>query len=136
MTTIESDHKTVNVDKETLFNFLSDLNNYEQLVQSDKMSNWESTSESCSFKVMKAYTIAFEKNEVVPTDIIKLKNSEGSPFDFSLNAELKSEAEGSTTVYFKIEADLNPMLKMMASRPLKNLINMMVYRIEKLHTPA
>ena len=48
---IESDHKVINGDSATVFNFLNDLNNYDILFPQDKVENWQATAEQCSCKI-------------------------------------------------------------------------------------
>ena len=50
MTKIESKHKTIKYSSETIFNFLSDFNNFEGLMPS-KVSDWTSTKDSCYFSI-------------------------------------------------------------------------------------
>ncbi len=48
---IESDHKVINSDSGTVFNFLNNLNNYDILFPQDKLENWEASEEHCSCKI-------------------------------------------------------------------------------------
>ncbi|MDG1477225.1 MAG: hypothetical protein P8Q14_08770, partial [Vicingaceae bacterium] len=48
---IETTHKEINATPKEIYNFLMDTNNFEQLFPHDKISEWESTTETCSMKV-------------------------------------------------------------------------------------
>jgi len=41
----------INTSDEVLFNLLSDLNNLKDFLPTEKIENWNATSDSCSFKI-------------------------------------------------------------------------------------
>ncbi len=45
-----------------------------------------------------------------------------NPFPFQLHCHIQS-VEHTSQVFFQLDAEMNPMLAMMAKRPLKNLLN-------------
>ena len=57
MTKIESKHVTVNNTQQEVFAFLGDLNNFRELLPQDKISEWKSDKNFCSFKVNGMNTI-------------------------------------------------------------------------------
>lgn len=121
MATIESKHVTVPADKAAVSTFLQDMNNFQKLLPEDKISDWKSDDKACSFKVQGGYTIALEY--VGQTDgVLHMKSGAASPFPFTLDVNME-EKEGSTTAYQVIDADVNPFLKMMIEKPLKNLFD-------------
>jgi len=50
MTRIESEMQTINSSIETVFNFLSNFNNFEKLMP-EQIINWKSTEDTCSFTI-------------------------------------------------------------------------------------
>ena len=53
------------------------------------------------------------------------------PFQFSLNIYIESdELSSGSKCSFEIDAQLNPLMQMIASRPLQNLVNMMAEKAE------
>jgi carbon monoxide dehydrogenase subunit G len=130
MTRIESEKHEINASPEEVFNFLSDLNNYEVLLPQDKISDWESDKTSCSFKVQGSYHIGllFEKSDEY-TDIY-LASSEDSPFPFTLRIQIE-ETGGRTVGGLICEAEINAFLKMMVEKPLSNLFNYMSKKLEE-----
>ncbi len=115
--------KTVTVNKNIndVFNFLSDFNNFEHLMP-EQVSEWQSDSESCSFsaKGMGKVGMKFAKKEA--PYYIEMVPYGKSPISFALKILLSEDGE-STKATGEVDADLNPMLAMMAKRPLENLIN-------------
>ena len=111
----------VNKNINDVFNFLADFNNFERLMP-EQVSEWQSDSESCSFSVkgMGKVGMKYAKKEF-PTNIEMVPYGK-SPISFALKITL--EEEGATTrATGEVDADINPMLAMMAKRPLENLIN-------------
>jgi hypothetical protein len=129
MTTIESKKVDVNASQQEVFDFLIDLNNLKELLPQDKISDWRSTADSCSFKVMGAYTIGLEKKSESAPDQIVLKSTENSPFPFTLDIGI-AENGSNTTAGLVSQVDVNPFMKMMVQKPLQNLFD---YIAEQLH---
>lgn len=130
MTQIESKKVVVNASAETVFTFLSDMNNIQKLLPQDKISEWKSDEKSCSFKIQNAYTIGLNFVSSAPHTKIEYSSAQGSPFPFSLNTVL-NENSGKTETQLLCEADINPFLKMLVVGPLKNLFDYMAERLEK-----
>ena len=114
----------------SVFEFLCDLNNYRELLPDDKISDWESDVESCSFKIKGAASIGFQKKSTEPYNRINLISGDKSPIDFDL-AILLSDQDGETKGHIEFESDVNPFLRMMIEKPLKNLFEHMVEKMEK-----
>lgn len=130
MTNITSETVTLKTPIQEIFDFLSDLNNYNQLLPSDNISDFQSTKENCSFKVQNAYNIGLVKISEQTPNLITLNSSENSPIKFELKIHI-SENNGETSTFLDCAAELNAMLKMMVERPLQNLFNYMANRLKE-----
>lgn len=126
MTSIESDKGVLQTAPSAVYSELSDLNNLINYLPKDKISNWESDSKTCSFKVMGTYTIGLEIMEDSNENLIKYKATDKSPFPFTLNIHLNQLEPSQTESQIVCEAKLNPMLKMMVVKPLKNLFDYII----------
>ena len=122
MTNIESKEVDVQASQAEVFTFLSDLNNFKELLPTDRISDWQSDKDFCSFKVQGTYKIRLDLKELLPPGKIILQSGEGSPFKFHLHINL-DENGASTKAHQVCEADLNAFLKMMVEKPLKNLFD-------------
>lgn len=127
---IESKKVTVAADGEAVYDYVIDLNNFKNLLPTDRISDWESTSEYCSFKVQGTATIDLHLKESERPNRILLESGERSPFSFSLEIFLSSDGD-STTAYQLMIADVNPFLKMMVEKPLANLFDYIADRLVK-----
>ena len=126
-TTFESAVKTINADEKKVFDFLSDLRNAEKLkdkLPQDKVKNIQLDHDSVSFSVNPVGDVSLRIIEREPFKTIKF-SADKSPIDFFLWIQLKQTVENDTKLKITLKADLNPMIKMMASKPLEQFINML-----------
>ena len=130
MASFKSDKITINKTSEDIFAFLSDFNNFEKLMP-EQVRNWQSTNESCSFTIKGMADLAMKMGQRTEFSQITY-NSEGKkPFAFDLNTHFNSVDGDQTETQIILNADLNPMLKMMASRPLQNFVNLLVNKLKE-----
>lgn len=110
---------TINRPAGVVYAFLADMNNHRQLMP-DSITDWESTADMASFNVQNITKLSLKIDERVVGTLIRITPAEKPPFDLELKWELDG-AQQSTEVKFTITADLNMMMKMLASGPLKKL---------------
>jgi len=129
MTTIES--KSVNIARsaDDVFAYISDLNNFQELLPKDRISDFKSDGDSCSFKISGMATIGLKKKEVQAPSRMLLESSD-APFSFTLDIRIDQEGDG-VKAYQIAEVDLNPMMKMMVQKPLTNLFDHISDRLLK-----
>lgn len=114
-----------------VFNFLADFNNFEKLMPS-QVSDWKSDGESCSFNIQNMATLGMRYESKIPDKHILIKSDGKVPFDFDLQCFIDAENSESCKVRLEFNADLNPMIKMMASKPLSNFINMLAVKLKEI----
>jgi len=83
-TKIESKHVEINKSVQSVFDFVKDFNNIKQLLPQDKISDWNSDFDQCSFKIQNAAVIPLVKESVVEPNIIHIVTGEKTPFPFTL----------------------------------------------------
>lgn len=132
MTRIESKHVDIARPAQEIHGFLQDMNNFQQLLPTERISEWKSDGTSCSFKVQGAATIGLRLEEAPSPGIVRMRSTERSPFPFTLDVHLDG-SNGSTQAYQVFEADLNPFIKMMVEGPLKNLFDHIADRMVAIH---
>lgn len=124
---------TLSIDKPALnlFSFLSDFNNFEKLMP-EQVINWKSTTNNCSFTIKGMADMAmFMKEKLEPTLVVYA--SEGSSkISFNLKFIIAEKSDSQSEITTILEADLNPMLKMMASRPLQNFVNIITEKLKEM----
>lgn len=123
---IEGKKVSVNANRKKVYEFLSNFNNYEKLMP-EQIVNWKSEDENCSFTVKGMADLSLKFEEKKPNFYLKIVPNGKVPFSFTLlvNLEENSLNEQKTTAGLDVDANLNPMLAMMAKKPLENLVNVM-----------
>lgn len=132
MTTIESEHKTINAGEETIYTFLTDMRNIKQLLPQDKISEWKADENSCSFKIQKAALIPLELEKSEAHNTIHYKSGEKAPFPFTLVVTIEQK-DGQSEAHLTFNGEINAFLKMMVVKPLTNLFNYMANRLQEIH---
>ena len=118
MTTFESE-AIINKPINEVYAFLADMNNHQQLMP-ENIRSWSSTVDEARFDIQNMASLAIKIDSRVENSQIKIIPIEKPPFDIKLNWLLSAE-NGFTKAKFIIAAELNLMMKMMASGPLKKL---------------
>jgi carbon monoxide dehydrogenase subunit G len=102
-----------------VYQFLTDMNNHQQLMP-DGVTNWSSTMNEASFTVQGMLKLTVKIQNCIENREINIIPVEKPPFDLELKWSLSPNGD-QTNVVFTIQADLNMMMKMMASGPLQKL---------------
>ena len=68
-------------------------------------------------------SLGMEIKERNPGQNITVERKGKAPFDFVMNYEMQTVDAGKTKLKIAFDADLNPMLKLMAEKPLRNFLN-------------
>lgn len=130
---IEGKKVSLNANRKKVFEFLSDFNNYEKLMP-EQIVNWKSDTNSCSFTIKGMADLSLKFESKKPYESINILPEGKAPFKFSLLVNIKEDSlnEQNTIVGVDVDANLNPMLAMMAKKPLENLVNTMAENINKI----
>jgi hypothetical protein len=132
MSKIESKIGRLNQADEKIYNFLSDFNNFHNLIPADKVKNWSATSDSCQFTVDGIGDAGLKIIEKTPFSLIKVTSEGKTPINFFLWIQIKKIDEGSSAIRIVIEPQVNQMMMMMVKGPLQNFLDMLVDQVEKL----
>jgi carbon monoxide dehydrogenase subunit G len=132
MTTYESDMKTVSSSGKVIFNILSDLNNLQRIQdkfpENDAVKEMVFDSDSCSFQAPGIGKISFRIVTREPDSAIVLA-MENAPVKANARIDLNQVAENETQLKLTLNADLPPMIKMMADKKLKEGINLLAGKL-------
>lgn len=131
-TKIESRIGTIASNEERVYNFISNFNNFKQFIPADKLQDYQSTEDSCKFSVPNMGQVGLRIIEKTPFNTVKVSGDGMANQQFNLWVQLKQVGENDTKVKITIKAELNPMLKMMVSKPLQNFVDKLVEAMERL----
>lgn len=127
MTVIEST-TDINQPVATVYTFLADLNNHQQLMP-ENIYNWSSTNDEASFTIQNMAKLAIKISNRVENEELTAIPTEKAPFDLELKWTVADNGNGGTTAKHIITADLNMMMKMLAAGPLQKLANHQTERL-------
>ena len=130
MTIIESE-VAVGKPIEQVYTFLADMNNHKQLMPSN-IYNWESTEDEANFTIQNMAKLALKINQRIENQELTAIPSEKPPFELELKWIVSVIDGANTWAKLMISADLNPMMKMIASGPLQKLVNHQTQRLQEL----
>ncbi|MEX1003290.1 MAG: hypothetical protein WDZ35_14315 [Crocinitomicaceae bacterium] len=131
-TRIESDHVMIKASNKEVFDYLNDFNNIKELLPQDKISDWKSTKDDCSFKIQNAAKIPLIKEKTELDQKIHIVSGDDAPFPFTLVIHIeKNEGEEQSKAFMIFEGEINAFLKMMVVKPLTNLFNYMSHKLKE-----
>jgi len=119
MTTFQS-KITINRPVDEVYNFLADLNNHQQLMP-ENIYNWSSARDTANFTIKNMAKLGVKVSKRIENNEIIII-PEDAPFDLEMKWQLSSSNNG-TDVLYTVTADLNMMMKMLASGPLQKLVD-------------
>ena len=102
-----------------VYHFLSDLNNHHELMPPN-IQDWRSTADEAFFSIQNMAKLRLIIEKRVENAEISIVAADEPPFTVSFKWMLAQESEY-TSVSYTISAELNMMMKMLASGPLQKL---------------
>lgn len=130
MTTFQN-NVVINKPITEVYIFLSDLNNHQQLMP-ENITNWSSSEDEASFEIKGMAKLALKVDQRIENNVVVCVPSEKAPFQVKLTWKVDQVSTNQTQATFIIDAELNMMLKMVASGPLKKLVDHQVNKLKEL----
>jgi len=130
MSEFNSNEVKIATSPDRIYHYLNDFNNFNQLLP-PQVTNWQSSGETCSFTVQGMADIALKIADRSESSFISYAAIDDQPFTMTLNTHIQKIDENNARVNIKLTAKLNPVLKMMASRPLQNLVNILADKLKE-----
>lgn len=133
MSKIESRIGVIKQSEEKIYTFLSDFSNFRNLVPEDRVKNWESTGDSCSFTVEGIGQVGLRIIEKEPNKLIKISSDGKKPVPFLVWIQIKEVADKDSRIKITADVDMNPVLAAMVKNPLKSFVDSLVEQAEKMN---
>ena len=127
---LETPNITIKKSQKELFEFLCDLNNFEQLMP-ENAQKFEVDGDSFIFGLKGMPEIRLVLQEKSEYSQIVL-GAASSKLPFTLTANINEIDEANAEANLKFEGDFNPMMAMMIKKPLQKFIDTLSENIEKL----
>jgi carbon monoxide dehydrogenase subunit G len=120
MTNFES-KVSLSADVNTVYAFLSDLNNHQKLMPSN-IYNWSSTADEARFTIQNMAKLALKVSSRIENQEINIVPAEEAPFAVEMKWTITHNGS-ETEAKLIVSAELNMMMKMLASGPLQKLVD-------------
>jgi len=118
---IETPKKTISKSNEEVFNFLSDLKNFEQLMP-ESIDKFEIIDEDTFLFALKGMPeIVLKRKEQVPFDKVVL-GAASEKLPFTLSAHISEVSNNESEVLLSFEGSFNAMMAMMIKNPITNFM--------------
>ena len=127
---LESKRTVIKKSQKEFFEFLSDLQNFKQLMP-ESTEKFEVDGDSFIFSLKGMPEIRLVLKEKKEFNKIVL-GAASSKLDFNLTAEISEVSENSCETQLLFEGDFNPMMAMMVKKPLQKFIDTLTEQAEKL----
>jgi ribosome-associated toxin RatA of RatAB toxin-antitoxin module len=127
---LESPTVTVNKSADKLFDFLTDVKNFE-MIMPENTDTFETSEEAFTFalKGMPKIKLKLDTQER-PNKIVLASASD--KFPFTLSGNIQSNDLNSSSISLQFEGNFNPMMAMMIKNPLQKFINTLAENLSKL----
>lgn len=126
---LESPKVTVQKNNKEIFDFLSKVENFEQIMP-ENIDKFQAGEGFFIFALKGMPDIKLKLREMVPGKKIVL-GSASEKLPFTLTANIEEKSESSSDVQLVFDGDFNPMMAMMVKGPLQKFINNLIANIEQ-----
>ncbi|MEI6747755.1 MAG: hypothetical protein ACOYMF_08500 [Bacteroidales bacterium] len=130
MSTINSDKVLISRKNSVVFDFVSDFDNFGKLMP-EQVTDWKSTVDTCSFTIKGMASLSMRMTVRQPNDKIVMKSEGKTPFTFELISQFVATDDNCTEAQIVFDANLSPMIAIMATRPLQNFVNILVHKLKE-----
>lgn len=120
---------TISQPADKVYAFLCDLNNHQQLMP-ENIYNWSSTTNEARFTIQNMAKLALKISSRIENQEILIIPSEEAPFALAMKWSLANSGND-TTATLLVSAELNMMMKMLASGPLQKLVDHQTAALQK-----
>lgn len=131
ITRFESRTAKVSHSPEVVYNFATDVRNFRQFIPADSFNDLDFTQDSCSFRVNMLGTVTVRLQEKVMFNKIVFAGNALLQNDFSMTIFLQETPDRHAEIKLSFEAEMNPLLKMAASEPVRKFLDTLVKEMEK-----
>ena len=115
---------------EEVYNFVTDIRNFEQFIPAGAINNWQAEKESCSFSVSMLGDVSIRLSEKEMYKKVVFKGDALKKNDFDLTLNIYNDHLNNAKVDVLLNADLNTILRMIAEKPIKQFLESLINEME------
>jgi carbon monoxide dehydrogenase subunit G len=113
------------------YGFITDLRNFGRFIPADIIKNWEADETSCKFIVSGLGDLKLNLAGKEPFSLAKFEGNALMTIDFVLSVIISEDSNARGKVTLVMDAELNPIMKMMASGPIEKFLETLVNEMEQ-----
>lgn len=130
MAKIVADKVEFEIGRESLDTFMGDMQNFREIMP-EQVEDWSAEKSSCSFVIKNLGKLGMRITNPDESGSYKFSSTDESKVAFTLKFNTISGNDGITGGYFEISAEMNPLVEMMAKRPLTNFVNILTDNLKQ-----
>ena len=115
---------------EEFFGFITDMRNFGQFIPGRSVNEWSADENRCRFNMTPMGEINLEIISRSPFTAVSFSGNVLVTTSFMLNVTIAENDNQKAIVKLLMEADLNPMLRAMASGPIERFLETLVTEME------
>ena len=126
----ESKKVTINAPQNQAFEYLNNLNNYENLMPDNAEFSVHESGNGFAIQLKGLPKVGLKIKEIQEPDYI-LFESPSENFQYEMKVNTIASGENTTEAYIVFDGKFNPMIEMMAKKPLTSLIETIADKLEQ-----
>ncbi len=130
MAVFEKNNIPLGTDCKTVYDFLSDFRNVEDLMP-DQVIHWNADENACSFTIEGMADLAMRIDLKNPCKNIHIVSVGDTPVAFTLDYYFNDKGNGACSIDIVFDVSLNPFLKAVASKPLQHFVEMIAEKLQQ-----
>jgi hypothetical protein len=127
----ESRKGNITCSAQKCFDFTTDLRHFEGFIPDGTINNWKADKDSCSFTVSMLGTVSIRLADMEMYKRVVYKGDALKKNDFELILNITGDGDQPAEVKVLLNAELNPMMKMIAAKPIEQFLEMLIAEMEK-----
>jgi hypothetical protein len=113
-----------------LFDFVTDIRNFERFLHAGTINGWQAEKERCSFRFSMVGTVSIRIIEKEPWSLVVYDGDALKQNDFKLILQINHGPDDPAEVKVLLDADFNPMLRMVADSPIHQFMETLIQEME------
>lgn len=114
------------------YDFVTDIRNFKQFLPADiKVNDLHIEKDSCSFNVPSMGNVNFSLSAMEPCNKVVYSGTVFQSNSFDLLIEIRENIQNRAQVQLNLQAILNPLLKMVAAKPIDSLLEKIITEMER-----
>ena len=116
---------------EALFNFITDIRNFEQFIPDGVIQNWQATADNCNFQVPPLGFVNIRISDRTQYSTVVYSGNALQKNDFNLFIHISENEKNLAEVRLSLTAELNQVMKIMAAAPIERFLETLISEMEK-----